>query len=169
MTIRERIQKIKQDGEREEVIDLLGVRAVVRGSADTELMNKTILLSEEDAKSKAVELTRKLKAHFGIEGKEIPPSEVGNIVLVSECVKPEDGKALSPVEVAVLYRRDFLVYMAALGAAMSVTGFVDMDTIIAGNSEASADGSGTNAVSSGQPESPPPSSPEKDGRKTKSG
>lgn len=145
MTIRERLKAKIDAGTREETVSIDGATVILRGTCDSRYMREAWLLDDDSAAEGAKEISKKLKSLYklktGIDGREYREA-----TLISMVATDEKGVALDPIFVAALCRVDSLAYMALLNAAMRVTGLLDPVSMTAGNSPASAGGSGSSAA-----------------------
>lgn len=170
MTLRERLSKKIQEGEREETIVVEGITLTFRASDDTEFFAKTLAMMSDTEESEMVakEWSAKLKTLFGITS-GVKPEEVWKIRLIAQTAREEGQKPFDPVEVCAIYRRDHIMYLSMLAAAIKVSGLNNTTAILEGNSPASTGGSSSSsAASSGQPGKPHPSSNGRAGRNRKS-
>lgn len=145
MTIRERLKAKIDAGIREETCVIDGATVILRGTCDSRYMREAWLLDDDSADEGARELSKKLKSLYKLKG-GVSGREYKESTLISMVAFDEKGVALDPLFVAALCRVDSIAYMALLSAAMRVTGLLDPVSVTAGNSPASAGGSGSSAA-----------------------
>ena len=153
MNIRERLKQRVEAGAQEQLIEIDGARVIVRGRSDVRPLREAWLISDDEAEEGAKVLSKKLKSLYKLDG-GVTPNEYRECKLISMVAFDEQKKPLDEIFVAALCRVDSIAFMAALAAAMTVTGILDPVSLTSGNLLASANGSDSSGVSSGQPESP---------------